>query len=835
MARFAVRRTLLFAPLLQHKGRLGLSVLAIALGVALGYAVQLVNRAALNEFSAALQVLSGEADLVVRGPRDGFDESLYPRVARLAEVAVASPVLEIDARLPGRRDPLRVLGVDIFRAARIQPFLAAAEISDRLDFLRPDRVFLSVAAADWLGLKKDDSLQVQVGLRLTPLRIAGVLGGDAGRQRFAIADIATAQTLFARPGLLNRIDLRLRPGADPQHLVEGLRPGLPPGVFVERPQEEAGRNESLSRAYRVNLNVLSLVALFTGGLLVFSAQALAVVRRRAQLALLRVLGVTRRGLVAMLLAEAAIVGAAGSVAGILAGYAVAAVVLRHFQAELGAGYFRGLDPVLVADWPALVLFFALGGIAAVLGSLAPALEAARTEPARGLKAGDEVRAFERLQAAWPGAAMLAIGAALTQAGPVDGLPLFGYLAIALLLIGAVMLLPRIALVFFRAAPALGPVAMRVGLAQLRNTAGAAGVSLAAIVASVSLIVSMAIMIASFRQSLDDWLQRVLPADLYVRTGAGGDTAFFSAADQQAIAALPGVRRAEFLRSQRLFVGPKKPPITLLARAVEAGGRLPPLIGAPRALDPGGPPAAWVSEVAADLYGWRPGELIVLPLGGRNARFVVAGVWRDYARQQGAVLIERYEYLRYTGDANANDAALWLAAGADAGDLRRRIAERVGDGVNLEITGPGELREFSLGIFDRTFAVTYALEAVAVLIGLLGLSSSFGALVLARRREFGMLRHIGMTRRQVAGMLAAEGALVSMLGLAVGLALGWSISLVLIYVVNRQSFHWSMDLHVPWALLAEVVAAMLVLATVTAVVSGRAAMGGGVIRAVKEDW
>jgi putative ABC transport system permease protein len=540
-------------------------------------------------------------------------------------------------------------------------------------------------------------------------------------------------------------------------------------------------------------------------------------------------------LLAMLLAEAAMVGAAGSLAGILIGYATAAVVLRQFGAELGAGYFRGLDPALVVDWPALALFFSFGVIAAILGSLAPALEAARTEPAQALKAGDEVRAFERLRAAWPGMAMLAIGAALTQVGPIGGLPLFGYLAIALLLVGTVLLMPRIAFVFLRAAPALGPVAARVGLAQLRSTSGAAGVSLAAIVASVSLIVSMAIMIASFRQSFDEWLARVLPADLYVRTGAGGDTAFFSPADQQAIAALPGVRRAEFLRGRRLIVAPERPPIMLLARAVEAEGRLPPLIGAGYAREPGDPPAAWVSEVASEIYGWRPGDVILLPLGGRAARFAVAGVWRDYARQQGAVLIERYEYLRYTGDANADDVALWLAPGADAAEIRRRIAERLSEGVNLEVTGPGELREYSLGIFDRTFAVTYALEAVAMVIGLFGLSSSFGALVLARRREFGMLRHIGMTRRQIGGMLAAEGALVSVLGLVVGLILGWVISLVLVHVVNRQSFHWSMDLHVPWRLLAEFVAAMLFLATATAVASGRQAMGGDAIRAVKEDW
>src|SRR5712691_3102393 len=834
MGRFAIRRDLLLAPILQHRGRLALSLLAIALGVALGYAVQLVNQAAINEFAAAVQTLFGEADLAVRGPRAGFDESLYPRLASLPEVAVASPVLELDARLPGRRDALKILGLDIFRAAQIQPFLAEGKISDRLDFLRPDRIFLSAAASEWLGLRKGDALSIQVGLRVISLQVAGTLG-DGRRQRFAVVDLGAAQAIFARPGVLNRIDLRLRPGADPQRLARRLGSELPPGTLIERPEADAERTGALSRAYRVNLNVLALVALFTGGLLVFSAQALAVVRRRSELALLRALGMTRRALVAMLLAEAAVVGAVGALAGIALGHATAAIVLRRFGAELGAGYFRGLEPTLALEVPALALFFSAGVLAAVLGSLAPALEAARAGAASALKAGDEERALERLRPAWPGLVVLLAGAALTQAGPVRGLPLFGYGAIALLLIGTVMLMPRIAVLCFRAAPLLGPLPARIGLAQLRGAPGQTGVSLAAIVAAVSLMVSMAIMVTSFRQSLDEWLERVLPADLYLRTGSGSDTAFLSPAEQRVIAALPGVRQVEFLRSQRLFVAPDKPPITLLARAVEAEGGVPPLLGAAYVRKPGDPPAAWVSEIAANVYGWQPGDVIELPLGGRQGRFTVAGVWRDYARQQGAVLIERYEYVRTTGDANANDAALWLAPGADPVSLSREIEARVAGGANLEIAGPGEIRELSLKIFDRTFAVTYALEAVAVIIGLFGLSSGFGALALARRREFGMLRHLGMTRRQIGAMLAAQGLLVSAIGLGVGLALGLLISLVLIHVVNRQSFHWGMDLHLPWQLLAEFVAVMLALATLTAVASGRQAMGGDVVGAVKEDW
>jgi len=834
MSRYRLRRSLVLAPFLQHPGRLTLSVLAITLGVALGYAVQLINQAAINEFASAVQTLSGEADLAVRGPRAGFDESLYPRLAALSEVAVASPVLEVEAKLPGRREPLRVLGLDIFRAARIQPFLAAGGSGDRLDFLRPDRIFLSAAAAEWLGVSKDDALSVQVGLSVISLRIAGVIG-EAKRQRFAVVDIGSAQTMFGKAGFLNRVDLRLHPGVDPERLAARLQPGLPPGTVIERPEADVERSSAPSRAYRVNLNVLALVALFTGGLLVFSAQALAVVRRRAQLALLRVLGVTRSGLVAMLLAEAAAVGALGALAGIALGYASAGVVLQRFGAELGGGYFRGLAPELALDWPALALFLVLGVLAAVVGSLVPALEAAGAAPAAALKAGDEGRAFDRLQRTWPGLAVLLAGAALTQLGPVHGLPLFGYLAIALLLVGTVMLMPRIAVLVFRTAPALGPASARLGLAQLRGSPGQAGVSLAAIVASVSLMVSMAIMIASFRQSLDEWLERILPADLYLRSGPGSDTAYLSTADQQAIAGIPGIRRIEFLRVQRLAVEPDKPPITLLARVVEAEGRVPPLLGAPHLVKPGDPPAAWVSEIAAAVYRWRPGSVIELPLGGRRARFTVAGVWRDYARQQGAVLIERYEYLRYTGDRYANDAAVWLAPGADPAKLKRDIEARLGGGANIELSGPEEIREVSLKIFDRTFAVTYALEVVAVVIGLFGLSSSFGALVLARRREFGVLRHIGMTRRQVGAMLAGEGLLVSALGLAVGLALGWLISLVLINVVNPQSFHWGMELHMPWRLLGEFVVVVLAMATLTAIASGRQAMSAEAIRAVKEDW
>jgi putative ABC transport system permease protein len=665
-------------------------------------------------------------------------------------------------------------------------------------------------------------------------RVAG-LGRDEGA-RYAVADIAGAQSALRRLGTLTRLDLRLRPAVDVASFRARLQAELPPGLFVERPEVSVQRAATVSRAYRVNLNVLALVALFTGGLLVFTTQALAVVRRRAQLALLRVLGMTRRALVALVLGEALLLGAIGATCGLALGFALAKVVLDVVGADLGAGHFRGLQPVLRFDAAWALAFFALGVIAAVAGGVAPAAEAARAAPANALKAGDEQRVFARLAPVWPGVATLAAGAALTLAPPWSGLPILGYVAIALLLVGSIMLMPRFAVAIFGALGVQRPAPVRLALEQLRGAPGHAMLSLATIVASVSLLVSMAIMVASFRSSLDRWLEQMLPAQLYVRSGIG-DTAFLAPREQAALAGVPGVERIEFARSDSVLLAAQQPPITVMARAVDARdpGRRLALVSSFIVPRDGAPPPVWVSEAMVDLYGHALGSVIELPIAGSRQRFTVAGVWRDYVRVQGAAVIERDTYVRITGDGNASDAALWLQPDADPDAVTRAIRAALPGGEKLEIAATGELRQRSMRTFDRTFAVTYVLELVALVIGLAGLSSSFGALVLARRREFGMLRHLGMTRRQIGGMLAGQGFAVSALGLAVGVVLGWLISLVLIHVVNRQSFHWSMDLHMPWAALAIFVAVMLAAATLTAIAAARAAMGDAAVHAVKDDW
>jgi putative ABC transport system permease protein len=820
-----------------QRGRTLLSVAGIALGVALGFGVQLVNRAAVNELAAAVRTIAGEADLEVRGGRNGFPEALYAQIARLPGVALASPVLELEAGVAGTERRVLVLGIDVLRAAQLHPrLLGEAPPALRYALLEPDRVLLSAAAAKSLGLRKGGRLTLVAGLSKVEFEVADVLPAASLRGVAVLTDIATAQWRLRRLGELNRIDLRLAPGIARAAMRARIAALLPAGVFVSTVQAVARASADPSHAYRVNMNVLALVALFTGGFLVFSAQALEVARRRGEHALLRVLGLERRGVARLVMLEAAAIGLAGSALGLALGYALAAAAVRVTGADLGAGVFRGVTPQLGLPPGMLLAYLAAGVAIALAGAALPALDAAVRPPARALKAGDEQDMFAALVSAWPGIALIALGAGLAQLGPVDGTPLYGYLAIACLLLGAIALMPRLAQLAFDALPLPRQVPAALALEQLRGAPGQAMVSLAAIVASFSLMVAMAIMVASFRESVDEWLEKVLPADLYFRTTQIGDTGFLEPGFERRVLALPQIARAEFMRTGRLSLDAARPPVSLLARDFPRAGaeKTYPLVGPRYAPRPGDPPPIWVSEAVEDVYGFTPGARVELPLAGRQRAFVVVGVWRDYARQNGAILMNRSDYVALTGDRRTNDAALWLAPGASPAQAMHALRALPG-GAQLDIARPGEIRSISLRIFDRSFAVTYAIEAVAVLVGLFGLSSSLGAIVLARRREFGMLRHLGMTRAQIGAMLALEGGLLAVLGALAGLAVGGAISQILIHVVNRQSFNWGMETHLPYGTLAALTAVLVLLAALTAWLSGREAMGIGPVRAVREDW
>jgi putative ABC transport system permease protein len=834
---FTIWRVLLLAQLRESPARLGVTVLAIALGVALGAAVYLVNSSALNEFGLATKRLVGEADVVVRGPREGFSEQLFTRLARDAAVSAASPVLELDVALPGRRDALKVLGVDPFRAATMQPALIGDIGGGLFALFQPDSIYLSSSAAQDLKLRRGDLLQVTIGSSAKALRVLGILSEGTYSQELGLMDIASAQWTFNQIGRLNRIDLRLSPGNDVDAFRRALGQHLPAGVVAVAPQVERDRAITVTRAYRVNLNMLALVALWTGAFLVFSTQSLSVLRRRRSLALLRALGVTRGELQRALIGEGAALGVAGSFLGVILGVLFAAAVLQFLTGDLGNGQLRAVGASIRAAPLPMFAFFVMGTVVASIGAWLPARAAARQPPARTLKGGDGDYAVVARQSTYAGLALLGVGAALSRLPPLGGLPVFGYAAIAALLFGAVLLVPTLTVKALSLAPHTRRIVLDTAVAQLRENVGLSTLSLASIIVSFSLMIAMAIMVYSFRVSFDHWLGKLLPADMQLREPFGSDTAFWSAADQARLATADGISRIEFRRTRLLLLDPKRAPVTLIARgstAAQAAEELP-LVRSGNLPPASDAEPAWISEALQDLYGYKLGGPIDLPLAGRTRRFTVAGVWRDYARTSGSVVISRQAYLAATGDDSANEGSVWLNTGASAALTEAALRARFARGDALEILTSTALRERSLRIFDRAFAITYALEAIAVIIGLTGVSFAASSTALARRAEFGMLRHIGMLRRQIVGMLASEGILTSAFGVAYGLALGTALSLVLVYVINRQSFNWSIDLAIPAWELAILSVTLIAAAAVTAVWSGRAAMSQDAVQAVREDW
>ncbi|MEO8080282.1 MAG: FtsX-like permease family protein, partial [Caldimonas sp.] len=677
------------------------------------------------------------------------------------------------------------------------------------------------------------SLQTPAGRRT--LRIAGSVA--TGGAPLAVVDIAAAQSLFDSIGRLTRIDVRLVAGADREATVRAL--ALPAGVRAASPDEALQRVSNISRAYRVNLTVLALVAMFTGAFLVFSILSLSVAKRQQQLALLGVLGLAARQRLLLVLGESAVIGVAGSALGVALGTALAALALALFAGDLGGGYFAGVAPALRFDAAGALLYGALGVAAALVGGWLPARAAQAIAPAQALKG--TVVSHGGTHSLVVGVALIALGVALASLPPIDGLPLAAYASVACLLVGGIACVPGavgLMLVAVREPRRALPL---LAVERARHDRDSATIAVAGVVASLALSVALTVMVASFRDAVTEWLDTVLPADLYARAAIGpgtGNAASLPAGFAQRAAQVPGVARVEGQRVVALPLAGDRPAAALIARPLADPVRSLPLVGELVAAPPG-TTAAYVSEAIVALYGARVGATFALPLpDGRRADVFVRGVWRDYARQYGAIVIAADDYRRLTGDERINDVALWLTPTADTGAVEtalRHAADVSGyDGGLLEFAAPRQIRAASLRIFDRSFAVTYWLQGVAITIGLFGIAASFSAQVLARRKEFGLLSHLGLTRREILAVVAAEGAVWTLAGAALGLALGIAVAVVLVDVVNPQSFHWTMELRTPWLRLALLGAAVVAAGTVTAWLAARAAVAGEATLAVKED-
>jgi len=815
--------------LLRHRTLAALSVLGVALGVAVVVAVDLANASAERAFHLTVETVAGRAtDQVVAG-RQGIPDSLYRRLALSGRLPRhATPVVEGAASLPDG-EKVRLVGIDPISAAPFRPRLGSAAGGEQdlaVELItRPRTVLLTAPDAGALGVKPGDSLRLTLPRGRARVHVAGTLprGRASG---VIITDIATAQTLLGRPHRISRIDLILPPGAAGERERKRLAAALPAGVSVRPVGTRTRTMEEMTRAFRINLTALSLLALIVGMFLIYNAMTFSVVQRRELFGTLRSLGVGRGQLFLAVTVEAALVGLAGTAIGIGLGTGLAEYLVHLVTRTINDLYFALQVRSLALGPSALLQGVGLGVGATVAAALLPALEAARVSPRAALTRSDLERRSRALLPwlALGGIAFAALGGALL-ALPLRGLaPAYG--ALLCLIIAFSLWIPGLTVLAVRAATALLPCGRAI-LARLSLRGVSAGLSrtsvaIAALAIALATTVGVGTMIGSFRASVVDWLDHSLTADLFVGPGpqAPAGTTLAPAQDlAHRIGTLPGVARVS--RMRRLTIDSSFGPVTVTAFQMgrEDFAHFELLAGRRRRAwkafsDPGrNPPAVLVSQPLAYHHRLQVGSYVRLHTPGGRKSFEVVGVYRNYGSSRGRVAMARRTYLRYWHDASVTGLAVHLAPGASALKVSHAVRRMLPPSAPIAVRSNRQIRRYTLRVFDQTFAITAVLRLLAMTISIVGVISALMALQLERAREFGVFRALGMTpwetRAVVVGQTGFMGLLAGVLSLPAGLVLAE----VLVSVVNRRAFGWTMQFRllpgVLWQALAAALAAAVV--------------------------
>ncbi len=837
---------LVAGPLRANALRAVVTVAAVALAVAIGLAIDLANATAIASFASSVNVVSHAVDLQVLGVGRGFDERALPRVQAVPGVLSAAPAIEDSLTVGAREgDPfsgeiVRVLGVDLLQqlpgvasGSASAPDTVAPSALDPWVLVNGHGALVGAATARRLRWRAGEWVRALAGDRVVTLRVAGIVpAGTPGiDSSLVFVDVATAQEIFAKIGLLDRIDVV----ADPARLAQVQRAvarAIPPGTRAIRPATRSGEIARMLRSFRLNLEALAYVALLVGMYLIYNTVAISVVQRRPEIGTVRALGATRGAVFRTFLAEGALVGTCGSLAGlalgaVLASSSVAAVTRTVDTIYVGTHADRVVyDPVL------FVKAFVLGVVASLVAAAIPALDAASTPPAIAMRAQGFERRRPRLapRAALAGLVLLALAWACSLLPALDGVPVFGYAAGLLIIFGGSLCAPLAVDLLARAGAGLSARRPAIGLAAA-NLAGAplrTAVAVAALMIAIGMMVAIAVLVASFRTTVVAWAGETLRADLFVRPLGLGDAAGDPGFSPQVARRIAGVRGVDEVdtfhaiqvpfRGRLTNVGATNLSILARRRHLRILGPYDPAALA-RALTAGG--EVLVSEPFATKFGVAPGASIALPTATGVAALRVAAVYNDYSSDAGFVLMDVRAFRRLYRDDAVDSIAVYAAPGADLPRLRTAIVRAVAP-LRIDVETNRELRALVVEIFDRTFAITYALDVVAIAIAVLGVVSTLFALVLERRREFGVLRYLGVTTGGVRAIVLTEAAGIGLLGALLGVGVGMLLALVLVYVVNRQAFGYLIELYVPWAFLGETVALVVVAAVVAGVYPARVA-------------
>lgn len=801
--------------LLARRWQTALMVLGIALGVAVVISIDLANAGAARAFTLSTETVTGKATHQIEGGPQGVEESLYVDLRREGLVDAAAPVISEYVTSPQLGDsPMQLLGIDPFSDQPFRGFLSGAVAGqDRTEtdsnalaafLVQPGAVLISGPLAERYGLVLGDELTLLVGGYERQAWIAGLLAPENNLsartlEGLVIADIATAQEITGLTGRINRVELILNADKAAQ-----MKNWLPAGYRLTKSSARTGQIQQMTAAFQTNLSALSLLALVVGLFLIYNTMTFSVVQRRGLFGTLRCLGVTRREVFALVLSEAFTVGVLGGLLGIALGIALGQVTLRMVTQTVNDLYFTTTVQAVGIDPYSLIKGALMGLLATVVTAALPAWEASTVPPrAALLRSGLESKARLAVgKTALGGLAAGALGAAVF-AIPSSSV-ILGFTGTLLVVVGFALLSSASLVLLMRFfTPITGRLFGLIGRMAPRNVMNAlsrTAVAVAALMVAVAVIIGVGLMIDSFRYTVIVWLEQTLQGDVYVSVPgftANRSSVVIDPRVAETIQGWPGVQRVDTLRSVSVESD---------AGMVNLSATDNPRLGVERLYDSleGRPEEVWakmqaggvlVSEPLADRLGIREagGQVRLFASESGWQEFPIIGVIYDYTSNEGQVLMALDVYQRLWNDTALTALGLRLEPGTDPDVLTRALQDELRGVQQLDIRPNRALRADVLEVFDRTFAITVALRMLATLVAFIGVLNALLLLQLEKQREVGILRALGLTGAQLWRLVMVETGLMGLVAGLLAIPTGYTLALILVYVINRRSFGWTLQM------------------------------------------
>ncbi|HEY9731299.1 MAG TPA: FtsX-like permease family protein [Drouetiella sp.] len=827
-------RRFILRDLAKNKTRTSLTLAGIALGVSVLIAISLANHTALIKFKETVDLVSGKANLEIRSTAGPFmDQNALVDLSWLGSIGGKyMPMIQQTVAVADKDEELvQIIGIDMLGDPDFKSYDEESSGSNSfLDLFSSRSVLIGDRLAKTLHLSKGSSFKLLINDRSESFIVSEVMSGEGlggvYSGNLVVGDLNVVQRALNAEGKISQVEIIV-----PESLLEQaqfqLRQELPADITIDRPSQRGEQVEKMTRSFKYNLIALTFIALMVGMFLIYNTMTISVIRRRPEIGTMRALGVSRVQIMSLFLIESLWFGVVGTTIGLVMGLVMSQGALKAIAGTFQHFYFQTpMESVTMAP-QVLVAAFLLGVLLTVLASIPPVIEATGVAPAEATRRASYESKIERLSPALSALGLLFFaGAAIASVQqPVYNFPVYGYVAALAAIIGSALMMP-LALRF--SLPALGAIFRKIfgfeGLfaaRSLHGTLGRTSVAVASLMIGIAMMVSLGIMIGSFRETVMVWIDQTLQADLWLQSSARAAGSRFGKFDQSLV---PLIRSVPNVIAVDAFVDT---PIEYKGEQTNLGagdldvtekyGHLKFTSGEPTraVLARMGRNSAIVSESFAIRKHVKTGDTIVLQTPAGDHAVKIEGVYYNYASDLGYIVIPRQVYKDLYHEAGVSNCAIYLAPGADPYAVRTEIQKRLAKVGLFSIRTTSELRKEAIKIFDRTFAITYALHTIAIAVSMLAVMNALFALALYSRREFGILRYMGASKKQIQTVVLTEAGILGVLGNVSGLALGFVLSLLLIFVINKQSFGWTVQFAVPYDFLLE--ASVLVL--LTSILSG----------------